>query len=68
MLASEVIMEYTIEKLQLFSTAYSPFDGCYVEIMRVYPDKNGRPLLRCRLQDSDKEYIFRQEELTGFVL
>lgn len=57
-----------LEHLRPFSTAYSPFDECYVEIMRVYPDENGRPLLRCRLQDSDKEYIFRQEELTEFVL
>lgn len=61
-------MEYTLDHLRLFSTAYSPLDECYVEIVRVCPDENGRPLLRCRLQDSEKEYIFRQEELSQFVL
>ena len=61
-------MDTPIEKLKQYRTAYSVLDECYVEIVRVWPDENGKPLLRCRLQDTDKEFLFRESELNQFCL
>lgn len=57
-----------IEQLRLYKTAYSVLDECYVKIIRVWPDENGKPLLRCQLQDTDKELLFRETELNQFCL
>lgn len=57
-----------IERLRMYKTAYSPLDECYVGIVRVWPDIEGRPLLLCRLADStDRLILFREEELSQFV-
>lgn len=55
------------EKLKRYRTAYSPFYNAFVEIVKVWEDSDGKPLIKARVGHSDLHIIFRETELTSYV-
>jgi hypothetical protein len=55
-------------KLCLFKTAYSPVWEEFVEIVKVRLDEDGVPLVEARVAYTDMVCLFRQNELTNYVL
>jgi len=55
-------------KLSLFKTAYSPVWEQYVGIVKVRRDEDGVPIVEARIAYTDTVALFRQNELTDYVL
>ena len=55
-------------KLEKYSTAYSPLYKQFVEIIKVRIDADGQPIIHARLAHSNKTVLFRETELTRYCL
>jgi|TARA_Y100000310_G_scaffold243112_3_gene247527 hypothetical protein len=56
------------DEISLYRTAYSPFDKCFVQIVKVRFDEDGEPIIDAILADGDTEMMFRVFELTKYCL
>jgi hypothetical protein len=58
----------SFEKLCRYKTAYSPVWEQYVGIVKVRRDEDGVPIVEARIAFTDTVALFRQNELTNYVL
>jgi hypothetical protein len=61
-------MTESFEKLCCYKTAYSPVWEQYVGIVKVRRDEDGVPIVEARIAFTDTVALFRQNELTNYVL
>lgn len=61
-------MTESFEKLCRYKTAYSPVWEQYVGIVKVRRDEDGVPIVEARIAFTDTVALFRQNELTNYVL
>lgn len=61
-------MTEPFEKLCRYKTAYSPVWEQYVGIVKVRRDEDGVPIVEARIAFTDTVALFRQNELTNYVL
>lgn len=56
-------------KIEMFKTAFSPMYNCFVGIMKVRYDEDGKAIIHACLDgDEEKSVLFRESELTRFCL
>ena len=58
----------TLEKLNLYKTAYSPTYESFVEIIKIHQDISGEPIISARIPGRENHVLFRVCELEKFCL